>query len=146
MTTKIELHSNGNWINLDLYSEKALNKEEQISSLNQIRENIKNHIIKEGKKDHIYFLDIHLYSDSNNDRLFKLMGTYGNLPNSNRDIVDETIKNRHDYYATGGEIFLAVGGVHPPPPPPQKYLRNTPFSSIFEEMKEGPGSSLLLFA
>jgi hypothetical protein len=140
MTNKIELQSKSNWINWDLYSEKALSKEEQISNLNHIRENIQNHILKSGTKGQTYLLDIRLYSDSNNDRLFKLIGTVGSISSSEKTLADEAIKNRHDYFITGGEKALALGGIHPPPPPPG-YLNRTSFSRIFDDMNVGPAIS-----
>jgi hypothetical protein len=139
MTNKIELPPTGNWLNWDLYSEEPLEKKEQDEALDNIRKHFVDHIRKEGKKDHLYLLDLHLYSDKTNDKIYKLIGNLSNMPN--RNIADADLKHNHDYYASGGEVSLVVTGV---PPPKPKGTDHMPLRRILVEMLEGPGKSALI--
>ncbi len=132
MTSQLELASHGHWLNWDLYSEEALNEEQQVKYLNIIRDNIKKDIHKDVNKDYLYVLDLHLYLDKTNNKIYKLSVYLSNM--SNRNIVDVDLKHDHDYYAGGGEASLAITGVHPTPP--KGYLNSTPFTRILHDMVE----------
>lgn len=140
MTSQLELASHSHWLNWDLYSEEPLDEEHQAKYLNIIRDNIKKDIHKDGIKENLYVLDLHLYFDRTNNKIYKLSVYLSNM--QIRNIKDVDLKHDHDYYASGGEASLVVTGVHPTPP--KGYLNFTPFTRILHDMKEGPRSGVLI--
>ena len=165
MDIKIELPVKGNWLNWDLYSEKPVSEDEQVKCLNTIRENIVKHIRKEGKKEQLYLLDLHLYPDNTNNKIYKLIGNLSSM--SNRKIAEADLKHDHDFYASGGETSLAVTPIPPPRPKGDDYIPNPgggeaflavtpiapprpkgtdfmPFKRILFDLAKGPRNSALI--
>jgi hypothetical protein len=165
MSLQLEPASHGHWLNWDFYSEYPIKADEQVKYLNSIREYIVKHIRKEGKKEHLYLLDLHLYPDATNDKIYKLIGNLSSMPN--RNISKADLKHDHDFYTSGGETSLVVTGVPPPkpkgndltpnagggetslvvtgvPPPKPKGTDLIPFIRILADLAEGPRSSALI--
>jgi len=139
MTIKIDLPITGNWLNWDLYSEKSLTGDEQAEYLNIIRKDLVEHIRKEGSKNHLYLLDLHLYRDNTNDKIFKLVGNLSSMQNNN--LAGADLKHNHDFFSGGGEASLAVTGV---PPPKPKGTDRMPLRRILDNLTAGPRSSALV--